>query len=58
MIFESIEIIGKSMGLQIPHLLYCDLSPHQNLSMKLDMHFNDTMNQYPSKFDSTSTKTG
>ena len=39
--------------LQMPNFF-----PRQNLSMKLDMHINDTMVQHPSKFGGMSMKTG
>jgi hypothetical protein len=56
--FESKEMIGESMVLQIPHLLYCDSSHHQNAAMKLGMHVNYIMIQPPSKFCGMSMKTG
>ena len=49
-IMESEEIIVKSIVLQLPHLLYCDLPPPQNLSMKLGMHVNNTMIQHYPNF--------
>ena len=57
-IFERDQILGESMVLHIPHLLYCDSPPCKNLSIKLGMHINDLKNQRPSKFDSMSTEIG
>ena len=46
-IFESAEIMDKSIVLQIPHLLYCDSSHCQNLAMRLGKHVNDIMIKHP-----------
>jgi hypothetical protein len=47
--FESGEIMVESIALQVPHLLYCDLPPHQNLAIKLGIYIDDIMIRRPSK---------
>ena len=56
--FESGEIMVKSIVLKLPHLGYYDSPPHQNLSMKLGMHVDNTMIQHPSKLGGMSIKIG
>ena len=54
---ENGEIIVKNIGLQLPHLSYCDLSPCQNLAMKFGKRNDSIMIQYPSKFCGMSMNT-
>ncbi len=56
--FESGEIMVESIVLLLPHLLYCDPLPSQNLTMKLGIHIEDIMNQYSSKSGDMSMKKG
>lgn len=39
------------MVLKTPHLLYCDLSPHQNSAIKIGMQHNDAMNQHHPNYE-------
>jgi hypothetical protein len=57
-IFESGEILVKSIVLQLPHLSYCDSPPCQNSSMKLGIRINNIMIQHQVKFGGIKTKTG
>ncbi len=50
------EIMVKSIVQQLPHLLYCDLPPHQNLAMKLGIRVDVILIQNPTKFDGMSMK--
>jgi len=56
-VFESGELMVRSIILQLPHLSYCDSPPFQNLAMKLGICVEDTMIQHPSKFSGMRMKT-
>jgi hypothetical protein len=52
---DSGEIMVENIVLQLPHLLYCDSSPCQNLAMKFGKRVDSIMFQHPSKFGGMST---